>query len=239
MDTESLAARFGRRVRQLREAKGWSQEQLASAAQLHRTHISLIETAKRSVQLDTVESLASALGVSPAALFTNDPLPDPSAGDRGELERLLPAVRAFQSLADKHGIEDVFQDNGGKLLQALILLDLKKLPGREGNDATDATGNEYELKTVNRLLTKSFSTHHHLNPTILKKYRAVCAWYFSVYDHIELVRIYRLTPAQLESYFGAWQTKWNETKRDINNPKIPLSFVEKNGLLVYPAAPTN
>jgi len=239
MDTESLAVQFGRRVRQLREAKGWSQEQLATAAQLHRTHISLIETAKRSVQLDTVESLASALGVPPAALFTNDPLPDPNAGDRGELERLLPAVRAYQALADKHGIDDVFQDNGGKLLQTLILLDLKKLPGREGNDATDATGNEYELKTVNRLLTKSFSTHHHLNPTILKKYRAVAAWYFSVYEHIELVRIYRLTPVQLESYFGAWEAKWNETKRDINNPKIPLAFVEKNGSLVYPVRATN
>lgn len=129
----------------------------------------------------------------------------------------------------------MFQDNGGKLLQALILLNLQKLPKREGNDATDDAGNEYELKTLNVRLTKSFSTHHHLNSTILKKYRAVATWYFSVYEHIELAKIYRLTPSQLEPFFEAWETKWKKDKKDINNPKIPLSFVVQNGTLVYPS----
>lgn len=236
MPTDTLADRFGHRLRQLREAKGWSQEELASRAKLHRTHISLIETAKRSVQLDTVERLATALGVQAADLF----LPGPAAAapvsrtDSEELDRLLPFIREYQTLATKHGIDDVFQDNGGKLLQTLILLNLQKLPRREGNDATDAAGNEYELKTLNVRLTKSFSTHHHLNPTILKKYRAVAAWYFSVYEHIELSKIYRLTPSQLKPFFSAWEKKWKKDKKDINNPKIPLSFVEGNGTLVYP-----
>jgi transcriptional regulator with XRE-family HTH domain len=238
MPTDTLAVRFGHRLRQLREAKGWSQEELANRAKLHRTHISLIETAKRSVQLDTVERLAAALGVQAADLF----LPGPAAAapltrsDSEELDRLLPFVREYQTLATKHGIDDVFQDNGGKLLQTLILLDLQKLPRREGNDATDAAGNEYELKTVNVRLTKSFSTHHHLNPTIIKKYRAVAAWFFSIYENIELSKIYRLTPAQLESFFAAWETKWKKDKKDINNPKIPLAFVEQHGTLVYPLA---
>ncbi|MBN9119530.1 MAG: restriction endonuclease [Planctomycetes bacterium] len=122
-----------------------------------------------------------------------------------------------------------------RLFQKPLVLDLQKLPRREGNDATDATGNEYELKTVNARLTKSFSTHH-LNPTIIKKYREVTAWFFSVYEHIELSKIYRLTPAQLESFFTVWETKWKKDKKDINNPKIPLTFVEQNGHLVYPVA---
>jgi transcriptional regulator with XRE-family HTH domain len=189
MHTDPLAERFGQRLRQLREAKNWSQEELATRSKLHRTHISLIETAKRSVQLDTVERLATALGAQPADLFLPGParVAPATITDRDELDRLLPFVREYQALATKHGIDDVFQDNGGKLLQALILLDLQKTPGREGNDATDSSGNEYELKTVNVRLTKSFSTHHHLNPSILKKYRAVTAWYFSVYEHIERV----------------------------------------------------
>lgn len=240
MPKDTLAIRFGHRVRQLREAKGWSQEELANRAKLHRTHISLIEGAKRSVQLDTVERLAVALGIQPAELFPPDPkadapLPAAPRSEREELDRLLPFIREYQTLATKHGIDDVFQDNGGKLLQTLILLDLQKLPRREGNDATDDAGNEYELKTVNVRLTKSFSTHHHLNPTIIKKYRAVAAWYFSIYENIELSKIYRLTPDQLETYFKKWETKWKKEKKDINNPKIPLTFVEEHGQLVYPA----
>jgi transcriptional regulator with XRE-family HTH domain len=60
---------FGEKVRELREARGLSQEALADAAQLHRTHISLIERGRRSVRLETVELLAIALGIEPAALM--------------------------------------------------------------------------------------------------------------------------------------------------------------------------
>lgn len=84
---------------------------------------------------------------------------------------------------------DIFQDNGGKVLQVLILLGLKILPGREGNDAIDAEGNEYELKTIKRSLNKNagVTTHHHLNRYILAKYRAVKAWYIAIYEGIELM----------------------------------------------------
>ncbi len=238
MSTTGLPARFAARVRQLRESAGLSQEALATRSGLHRTHVSLIETGKRLARLDTVGQLAVALGVEVAELFVA-PIRPPTVSvplpttDREEFERLWPAIREYQVLADRHRISDIFQDNGGKLLQTLIVLDLENIPGREGNDARDKQGNEYELKTVNAKLTKSFSTHHHLNLVILAKYRAVAAWYFSVYEHIELVKIYRLTPVQLEPYFLKWEEQWKATKRDINNPKIPLRFVESHGLLVY------
>jgi transcriptional regulator with XRE-family HTH domain len=232
MSFDTLSIRFGQRVRELRDAKGWSQDALADKAGLHRTHISLIENAKREVQLDTVEKLAAALGVEPPELFRT-----PSAEPRSEkewLDQLFPALRAYQELATRHGIDDVFQDNGGKLLQTLILLDLQKLPRREGNDAKDASGNEYELKTLNVNLTRSFSTHHHLNPKIVKKYREVAAWFFSVYENIELTAIYRMEPDQLEPFFKKWEAKWRVEKKDLNNPKIPLAFVQKQGRCVYP-----
>jgi len=65
--------------------------------------------------------------------------------DKAILEELFPYIRQYQELASKHGIHDIFQDNGGKLLQVLLVLGLKALPGREGNDAVDDEGNEYEL----------------------------------------------------------------------------------------------
>lgn len=153
--------------------------------------------------------------------------------DKAALDEIFPHIRRFQALASKHGIADIFQDNGGKLLQVLLILNLTCIPGREGNDAKDDEGNEYELKSVNISLTKSFSTHHHLNPTILEKYRTV-DWIFAIYDGIELRAIYKLTPKDLEPYFSAWERKWHESGgKDINNPKIPVKFVVTKGELLY------
>ena len=74
------------------------------------------------------------------------------------LVQLFPAVRLYQELATKHGIFDIFQDNGGKILQVLLLVGLRGLPGREGNDAVDDEGNEYELKSVNISSISAFNT---------------------------------------------------------------------------------
>ncbi|QOV89488.1 helix-turn-helix domain-containing protein [Humisphaera borealis] len=61
--------KFGGIVRDLRESRGMSQEALADSAGLHRTHISLIERGQRSVRIETIERLALALRVQPAALM--------------------------------------------------------------------------------------------------------------------------------------------------------------------------
>lgn len=152
--------------------------------------------------------------------------------DRALLDDLMPHVHRLQELASKHGIRDVFQDNGGKLLQLALITGLQIIPSREGNDAKDDSGQEYELKSVNVLLTKSFSTHHHLNPVILKKYRKV-EWIFAIYESIELKAIYMMSPADLEPYFGGWEKKWRKTRKDINNPKIPVRFVMEHGEKIY------
>jgi len=158
----------------------------------------------------------------------------PAHSDKSVLDELFPYIRRYQKLAEKHGINDIFQDNGGKLLQLILITGLKVTGTREGNDAVDDEGNEYELKTVNTLLTTSFSTHHHLNSAILKKYRKV-DWYFAVYEGIELKKIYRMSPDKLKPYFDKWEAKYRATNQAINNPKIPVKFVEENGTLVYTA----
>jgi hypothetical protein len=156
---------------------------------------------------------------------------------RSDLERLetaLEAIQELQILANEYGINDVFQDNGGKVLQVLILLGLRISPGREGNDAIDAEDNEYELKTINKILSKSVTTHHHLNLDILAKYRAVKAWYIAVYEGISLQAIYKIDPSSLETKFSYWESRIRGGMESINNPKIPLSLIEKEGELVYP-----
>ena len=149
------------------------------------------------------------------------------------LKKLFPAVRKYQKLAMKHGIPDIFQDNGGKILQVCLILGLVVLATREGNDAIDEYGNEYELKSVNLLRTDQFTTHHHLNPVIIEKYKKV-DWIFATYEAIELKEIFLLRPDAMEHWYQKWSEKWiADGNKDINNPKIPLSYVRKYGKLLY------
>jgi hypothetical protein len=157
----------------------------------------------------------------------------PHEDDLDLLKTLFPAVQKYQELASRYGIDDIFQDNGGKLLQVLLLLGLQNIAGREGNDARDREGSEYELKSVNIELTAGFSTHHHMNPVIISKYRKV-SWIFAVYKNIEIQCIYLLTPDRMEPWYHRWEEKWHgDGGKDINNPKIPVSYVVSNGLLLY------
>lgn len=60
---------FGRLVRELRLARGWTQEKLAEKAGLHPTYVGSIERGKRNVSLDNIMKIASGLSVHPAELF--------------------------------------------------------------------------------------------------------------------------------------------------------------------------
>jgi transcriptional regulator with XRE-family HTH domain len=60
---------FGQRLRELRTAQGYSQEEFADRAQLDRTYISGIERGRRNVSLVNIWRLATALGVPPPALL--------------------------------------------------------------------------------------------------------------------------------------------------------------------------
>ncbi len=59
----SFRERLARNLRFFRGQQGLSQENLADRAGIHRTHIGQLELGRRSVTLDTLVSLAQALGV--------------------------------------------------------------------------------------------------------------------------------------------------------------------------------
>lgn len=160
-------------------------------------------------------------------------------GDLQKLDELLPHIRDLQKLASQHGIHDVFQDNGGKLLQVLLVTGLIRVGDREGNDARDAAGKEYELKSVNRFNTKGqpkpnapFTTHHHLNQVIIDKYRKV-DWIFAIYSGIELEQVYFVPVKKMEPWFVKWETEFARSETPLNNPKISQEFVRSNGIELY------
>lgn len=65
----TLRSTFAKNVRASRKQKGWSQEELADRASLHRTYISIIERGLKNVSIDNIEAIAKALGEQPASLF--------------------------------------------------------------------------------------------------------------------------------------------------------------------------
>ena len=150
-----------------------------------------------------------------------------------ELEYLWGSLHDLAALAKQYGINDVFQDNGAKTLQQLIYLNMNTLPGREGNDAVSESGTEWEMKSINlETTTRGFSTNHHMTYDIIEKYRQV-PWSFAIYYGIRLSEIYVMTPSMLEPIYDNWERQL-ATKSHINNPKISVNFVRKNGLQVYP-----
>jgi len=59
----------GMRIRELRLAKGLSQEALADEAGVHRTYIGSVERGERNISLDNIVRIARALKVAPFALL--------------------------------------------------------------------------------------------------------------------------------------------------------------------------
>ena len=62
--------KFGKSIRRLRIAKGWTQERLAEQANLHPTYIGGIERGERNIGFDNIIKTSRALGVHPAVLFS-------------------------------------------------------------------------------------------------------------------------------------------------------------------------
>jgi transcriptional regulator with XRE-family HTH domain len=71
MSGSALVQGFGLGVRQLREARGWSQERLAENSDLNRSYVGEIERGSVIASLATVEKLAAALKLTPSALLTH------------------------------------------------------------------------------------------------------------------------------------------------------------------------
>ncbi|SEB02229.1 hypothetical protein [Paenibacillus sp. 276b] len=143
-------------------------------------------------------------------------------------------LKVLSSFAKQEfGIDDIFQDNDGKVMQQLTILNFTNLDGREGNDGMDENGVEWEMKSVNINKTSSISTHHHLNTKIIEKYRKV-PWSIAVYRGVELLEIYAIHPYKLnEEYFNKWELSVINHNRQLNNPKINLEFVRREGTLIY------
>ncbi len=59
-----IRIKIGLRIRELRKAKGLSQEQLALLAEIDRTYMASVENGKRNVAIVNIEKIIKALDIS-------------------------------------------------------------------------------------------------------------------------------------------------------------------------------
>lgn len=64
-----IRGRLSLNMRRLRQLKGWSQEEFAHEAGLHRTYISDLERGARNPTISVVDKIALALGVQVGILL--------------------------------------------------------------------------------------------------------------------------------------------------------------------------
>ncbi|MEO5860291.1 MAG: helix-turn-helix transcriptional regulator [Pyrinomonadaceae bacterium] len=69
MPDQPLITAFGNRIRQLRTARGLSQEQLAELTGFHRTYIGMIERGERNLSLSNIGVFAKVFEMSVSELM--------------------------------------------------------------------------------------------------------------------------------------------------------------------------
>jgi transcriptional regulator with XRE-family HTH domain len=65
----TLMERVARNVKQRREGRGWTQQELADRTQMRRAYVTQIESGARGVSIEVLEKLAKAFRVKVATLL--------------------------------------------------------------------------------------------------------------------------------------------------------------------------
>lgn len=64
--------RVGLRIKELRNALGYSQETLAYSIEMSRTYLPEVEIGKRNISIENIDRIAQGLGVSLKEFFDSD-----------------------------------------------------------------------------------------------------------------------------------------------------------------------
>jgi transcriptional regulator with XRE-family HTH domain len=115
-DREDVLRVLGKRIRRLREARGWSQEELARRCGRHFTYIGRVERGQQNATLGVLLEVASALGAPLSALLSEE---HPLLVDWG-----VTAMDVVEAVA--HGFRAQV-DVKGKLAEWMLFTDLERL----------------------------------------------------------------------------------------------------------------
>jgi transcriptional regulator with XRE-family HTH domain len=92
IEHDPIVIRFGKRLREVRVARGMTQAQLAENAGVTLSYITRLENGLSAPGIDLVAKLAAALGTTPGDLLPVTSPPDDLAVIRGQLRSLFEGV---------------------------------------------------------------------------------------------------------------------------------------------------
>ncbi len=72
MNSKDIRYRIGQRIKQLRDANGMPQKDLAYSADLDRSYIAGVEAGSRNISILNIEKIAIALNVSVREFFESE-----------------------------------------------------------------------------------------------------------------------------------------------------------------------
>lgn len=98
---DSVAVVFGKRVRSLRKARGWTQEELARAAGMDSKHIGAVERGAKTSSFFAVQRIAEALKVDYYQLFVPE-----GARKTDSIEREVTALLENRSRIDLANVQE-------------------------------------------------------------------------------------------------------------------------------------
>jgi len=149
--------------------------------------------------------------------------------------------------ANQRGIFNILDDGGLKTFFLLDLLDLQSIPGKGGNDAQDALGRRFEVKTINlktmsgevKKGTPSITTGHSLSAANITRYQETDGWIIALYFGHHLREVWQIDTKLLEPFFQQWREKLpaptlSNPHPTINNPHIGFNYVVRHGQRVWP-----
>ncbi len=64
-----IKLKIGKRIKELRALKGFSQEELAARAEIDRTYVNSVENGKRNISIVNIEKITKALKTDLATFF--------------------------------------------------------------------------------------------------------------------------------------------------------------------------
>jgi transcriptional regulator with XRE-family HTH domain len=101
VDIINNAMNIGEKIKKVREAKGFSQKQVAVMLDMDQSQYSKIENSKTDPTTSTLEKIAKTLGVDVPVLFASDDIfKDANSADKTLMEK----IRLIEQLDDKEKV---------------------------------------------------------------------------------------------------------------------------------------
>lgn len=109
-ELHSLRQALGRRIRDLRSARGWSQEQFADMAHIHRTFAGSLERGEKNVSFHALVLIARCFGVTVSELLAGVEGGEARIASRGGSRANLDRSRILNEAAELERAARVLKD---------------------------------------------------------------------------------------------------------------------------------